>query len=212
SDSFYAQAFLTFLDQPHVGRILWFILFFRTGESFLMRMKYPFLKSIGMSLEAYGWASGTVGMVAALVAPALGGWLIARDGLRRWIWPFVIAQNLLNLAYWGLATSFPEAGTLDSNGLIGVGAVITLEMFGAGLGTAVFMVYIMRVPLPDHKAAHTAILTALMSFGFLLAGVVSGFLAEWLGFGGYFLFTVAATVPGMLVIPFLPYLDGPRRE
>ena len=111
SESFYAQAFLTFLDQPNVGRILWFIVFFRTGESFLMKMKYPFLKSIGMSLEAYGWASGTVGMVAALIAPAVGGWLIARDGLRRWIWPFVIAQNLLNLAYWGLASNFAEGGT-----------------------------------------------------------------------------------------------------
>ena len=74
------------------------------------------------------------------------------------------------------------------------------------------MVYIMRVPLPDHKAAHTAILTALMSVSFTIAGVISGFLAESLGFGGYFLFTVAATLPGMLVIPFLPYLDGPRRE
>ena len=85
--------------------------------------------------------------------------------------------------------------------------VITLEMFGAGLGTAVFMVYLMRCPLPGYKAAHYAILSALMSASFTMAAVVSGFLADAIGFAGYFLFTVAASVPGMVVIPFLPHLD-----
>lgn len=206
SEGFYAAAFVSFLEKPHVGRILWFVLFFRTGESFLMKMKYPFFKSLGMSLETFGWASGTIGMVAALVSPAIGGWLIARDGLRRWIWPFVIAQNGLNLAYWGLASiaeSSPPSVALMTT-------VITIEMFGAGLGTAVFMVYLMRCPLPGHRAAHMAILTALMSASFTLAGVVSGFLADALGFARYFLLTVAATLPGMAIIPFLPHLEAPR--
>src|SRR5690606_34671593 len=41
-DSDFARAFVDFLDQRHIGRILAFILLFRTGESFLQKMRYPF--------------------------------------------------------------------------------------------------------------------------------------------------------------------------
>ena len=87
-------------------------------------------------------------------------------------------------------------------------AVVLAEHAGAGLGTAVFMVYIMRTCDPSHKAAHMAIVTALMSLGFTLAGVLSGFLAESLGFTLYFGFTFVATIPGMALIFFIPHLDG----
>jgi PAT family beta-lactamase induction signal transducer AmpG len=89
-----------------------------------------------------------------------------------------------------------------------VTGVITVEHFGEGLGTAVFMVYLMRCCDPAHKAAHMAILTALMSVSFTFAGVASGFMAEAWGFGTYFLFCFAATIPGMALIPMLPFLDG----
>ncbi len=204
STSPFARAYVDFLEQPAVGRILAFVILFRAGESFLMKMKWPFLSdAMGMSLDAYGFANGTVGLTASFSATMLGGWLIARHGLRRWIWPFVIAQNALNLLYVGLAYGWfgdPTPTTLT--------LVITLERAGEGFGTAVFMVYLMRCCDPAHKAAHMAILTALMSVAFTVAGVFSGFLAASLGFGAYFVFTVVATLPAMALIFFIPYLDG----
>ena len=67
---------------------------------------------VGMELEFYGVANGTVGIIASFAATILGGRLIARDGLRRWIWPFVLAQNVLNLLYMGLALA-PEPAALS---------------------------------------------------------------------------------------------------
>jgi len=209
SDSHYAASFLHFIDQPKVGRILAFVVLFRTGESFLQAMKIVFLREdMKMSLEHYGTANGTVGMIASIVATMVGGWLISRHGLRRWIWPFVIAQNALNLLYLMLAM----VGADGPPSFALLTAVITVEHLGAGLGTAVFMVYLMRCCDPDHKAAHMAILTALMSVSFTLAGAVSGFIAEAVGFATYFGLTFVATIPGMLLIPFIPYIDGrPKR-
>lgn len=202
SDSYYAQAFVTFLDQEHVGRMLAFVLLFRVGESFLQKMRWPMLSDVaGMTLEEYGVASGTVGLVASFAATFLGGWLIGKHGLRRWIWPFVIAQNSLNLLYVPVALAPQSFDTAMLTGLI------ALEEFGAGLGTAVFMVYLMRCCDPNHKAAHFAILSALMSVGFTVAGVASGFLAEAIGFAGYYLFTFAATLPMMALIWFIPRLE-----
>jgi PAT family beta-lactamase induction signal transducer AmpG len=203
--SAYARAFVSFLEQPKVGRVLAFVVLFRAGESFLMKMKWPFLKDVvNMPLDHYGFANGTVGLVASFSATMLGGWLISRDGLRRWIWPFMIAQNVLNLLYVGLAFSWFG----PSPGLAVLTAVITFERLGEGLGTAVFMVYLMRCCDPAHKAAHMAIVTALMSVAFTIAGVASGFMADALGFGRYFVFTFIATLPAMGLIFLVPHLDG----
>ena len=147
-------------------------------------------------------------VAASILATIIGGRLIARDGLRRWIWPFVLAQNVLNLLYMGLA-AVPEPSSISP---WAIGAVITAEHVGSGLGTAVFMVYLMRTCDPAHKAGNFAIVSALMSLSFTLAGVFSGFLATALGFANYFAFTFLATIPSMVLIPFVPYLDGRRQE
>jgi MFS transporter, PAT family, beta-lactamase induction signal transducer AmpG len=201
----YFESFTSFVAQPKVGVLLGFVLLFRTGESFLMKMRWPFFDDVvALPLESYGIINGTVGVLASFAATILGGRLIARDGLRRWIWPFVLAQNLLNLLYMGLALA-PEPSALP---VYTVAGVIVAEHFGAGLGTAVFMVYLMRTCDPAHKAGHFAIVSALMSVSFTVAGVASGFLADALGFANYFGLTFLATVPGMLLIFFIPHLDG----
>lgn len=202
-ESAYAAAFVSFLEQPRIALVLAFIISFRVGESFLVKMRWPFLRdTVGMTLSDYAFANGTLGVVAGFAATFVGGKLIARDGLRRWIWPFVLAQNVLNLLYVLLAWLGSSAPATT------VVTVIAVEQFGAGLGTAVFMVYLMRCCDPGHRAAHMAIVTALMSVSFTLAGVASGFLADALGFASYFVFTFVVTIPGMALVLFLPYLDG----
>jgi MFS transporter, PAT family, beta-lactamase induction signal transducer AmpG len=204
-DSTYAAAFVDFLAQPKAGRMLAFVILFRAGESFFTKMRWPFLRDVvGLSLDQYGFANGTLGVAASFVATFVGGFLISRHGLRRWIWPFVLAQNLLILIFvWIALLPHPEG--------LGFGlttVAIAVDQFGSGLGTAVFMVYLMRCCDPAHKAAHMAIVTALMSVSFTIAGVCSGFLAEAMGFANYFAFTVAVTFPMMILIPFVPHLDG----
>jgi PAT family beta-lactamase induction signal transducer AmpG len=205
-DSPYARAFVTLLDQPRMGRALAFIMLFRLGESFLMKMRMPFLRGPGgMDLGTFGLINGTLGWSAMLLATIAGGWLISRYGLRRWLWPFVLAQNVPNLLYaW--AAGQPDPSAL---GHVVLGGIVIGEDIGAGLGTAVFMVYIMRCVDPRHKATHMAVLTAIMSLGFTLAGVASGFLADALGFSVYFVLTFVATVPSMVLMPFVPLLDDP---
>ncbi len=204
--SSYARAYIDLLAQPQMGRVLAFIMLFRLGESFLMKMRSPFLLEPGpchLTLQQIGTIEGTFGTIATLSGTLLGGWLISRRGMRRCVWPLVLAQNVPNLLYaW--AGSQPDPAAL---GVVGLGAIVVGEDFGAGLGTAVFMVYIMRCVDPRHKATHMAVLTAIMSIGFTLAGVASGFIAEAVGFGTYFLLTFCATVPSMLLIPFVPHLD-----
>jgi len=209
SDSTYALAFVDYLDQPRIGVILAFIALYRTGESFLLNMAYPFLKAIGVTRAQYGIAYGTFGIAAAIAGAMLGGILIARYGLRRCIWPFVAAQNVLNLLYMALALHERPALEGAAHPAVDirlVTALIAVEAFGAGLGSSAFQVFIMRTTKASYKAAHMAIATALMSVSATLAGVASGFLAAELGFPVYFGLTFLATIPAMVLIPFVPQL------
>lgn len=208
----FGTAVVQLLDHEGMGAALAFVILFRTGESFLQKMKFPFLSgTLGLSVEDYAFANGTLGVLASFVGTFVGGALIARDGIRRWFWPFLLAQNLLNLLYVGLSlsaswgasgdASASLAGAFGQSPLALTTFVIGVEEFGAGLGTAVFMVYLMRLCHPDHQATHFAILTALMSLSFTFAGSFSGFLAEATGFSSYFFITFVATWPMMLLAP-----------
>ncbi len=103
SKSFYALAFIDYLDQPKIAIILSFIVLYRTGESFLLNMLYPFLRDIGITRAEYGVAYGTFGIIASITGGLLGGKLISKFSLKKVIWPLVLSQNVLNLFYMILA-------------------------------------------------------------------------------------------------------------
>jgi len=215
SDSFYARAFVDWLDQPRIGVVLAFLCTYRTGESFLLAMVYPLLKDIGITRAQYGILYGTFGIAASIAGGILGGHLIRRFGLRRAIWPLVLAQNVPHLLYMALALHYrgllghPELGA--ANPYV-AGVFVVFEAFGAGMGTAVFMVFSQRTCKAAFKAAHFSTATSIMNVSSTLAGVLSGFLAAWMGYPLFFAFTFFVTLPSMALIFFLPHLDAPAKS
>jgi len=215
SDSHFALAFVDYLDRPRIGIVLAFILTFRVGESMLQAMAYPFLRDIGITGAQYGLAHNTLGVVATIVGGIVAGFLIARFGLKRCIWPFVLALNSLNLLYMAMAWHYRSILANPDSGAASfwlVCLLVSAEALGAGLGQSAFAVFIMRTTKREFKAAHFAIGTGLMNVASILTGVISGFLAQSLGFVAFFGITAIATVPNMLLIPFLPFLDVPTRD
>ena len=88
-----------------------------------------------------------------------------------------------------------------------VASVHAFDQFSGGLGTSVLVTYLMRTCLSDFKASHFAIGTGLMNISGVLSGVLSGFLASWIGYGYFFGFSFLASLPGMFLIFFIPFLD-----
>jgi PAT family beta-lactamase induction signal transducer AmpG len=91
-----------------------------------------------------------------------------------------------------------------------VASVHAFDQFSGGLGTSVLVTFLMRTCLPDFKAAHFAIGTGLMNISGVLSGVLSGFLAQWLGYGYFFGISFLASLPGMALIFFVPFLESDR--
>jgi MFS transporter, PAT family, beta-lactamase induction signal transducer AmpG len=191
------------LTRPRMTTALLFVLTFRLGESFQQKMKWPFLSEVmHLSKADYSTLNGTLGVLAGFFGVLVGGALISRSSLQRWFWPFVLAQNTLNLLYAGLAFLPSLLGQVNSTEWRWVtGAVIVIDEWGSGLGNAVLMVYLMRLVRGEHKPSEYAFVTALMSFGFTVAGATSGFFAEGLGYVGFFVLSFVLTFPMMALAP-----------
>jgi PAT family beta-lactamase induction signal transducer AmpG len=215
-NSFYARAFMAYMDREKMAVVLAFIILMRTGESLLSSMVSPFMVDLGIKVH-YGWISAGVGLPFSILGAMAGGWMISKNSLGRTIWPFLLAQNLTNLVYMALAlylspylalnTGAQQITPIGSANLFLVALVHGFDQFAGGLGTSVLVTFLMRTCLPDFKAAHFAIGTGLMNLSGVLAGVAGGFLAERLGYGYFFGLSFLASIPGMALIPFLPFLE-----
>jgi len=219
-ESFYARAFMAYMDRDRMGVVLAFIIFMRTGESMLSSMVSPFMVDLGIKVH-YGWISGGVGLPFSILGAMAGGWMISKYSLGRTIWPFLLAQNLTNLVYMALALHLGpylalnagahEITPVGSGNLVFVALVHAFDQFAGGLGTSVLVTFLMRTCLSDFKAAHFAIGTGLMNLSGVLAGVAGGFLAERLGYGHFFGLSFVASIPGMALIPLIPFLHAEKR-
>jgi len=200
-------AFISYVTQPGIVRIVFFILLFRLGEAMLVKMAAPFLLDdrsaggLGLSTATVGFAYGTAGMLSLTAGGLLGGWLVARFGLRRCIWPMAIMLNAPDLVYIYMAAMQPETWM--------VYVLVACEQFGYGLGFTAFSVYLMYIAREPYKTSHFAISTGLMALGMMAPGLLSGYLQQQMGYTAFFTLVTALTIPGMLMIMFLP-LDGER--
>ena len=213
NESFYSQAFLSFLDHGHIGFIICCIILLRTGEFLLSAMVSPFMVDLGSAL---------IGLPASIIGALIGGSLISRYSLKKMVVPFLLAQNGTNIIYMGLAFflgNFVRINTGSVNPIfIGFGnltvvaSVHGFDQFAGGLGTAVLMTFLMQICRGKHKAAHYAIGSGLMSLSGLFTGVASGFLAARMGYGYFFGVSFILSIPGMIMaIPAVKLLNEEKK-
>jgi len=183
----------------------------------LASMASPFMVDLGIKVH-YGWISGGVGLPFSIIGAMLGGWMISRYSLKKTILPFLLVQNLTNILYMLLAFGLNHYVIINTgadclmpigqSNFILVALVHAFDQFAGGLGTAVLITFLMRTCLSDFKAAHFAIGTGLMNISGVFSGVMSGFLAQWLGYGYFFGISFLASIPGMALILFIPFLES----
>jgi PAT family beta-lactamase induction signal transducer AmpG len=170
---------------------------------------------LGLKLN-YGWISAWVGLPASIVGALLGGWMISRFTLKKVLWPFILLQNITNIIYMMLAfhlssfialnTGAAQPVSIGLKNLVLVAATHGFDQFAGGLGNAVLVTYLMRICHQEFKAAHYAIGTGLMNFSNLFVAPLSGIIAAWLGYARLFGLSFIASIPAMVLIPFLPYV------
>lgn len=197
------DVFKSYFQQPKIVAIVLFILLYRLAEAMVVKMLVPFMKDprtaggLGLDTSTVGYAYGTVGILSLVLGGLLGGWVISKFGLRKCIWPMALALNAPDIGYIYLAKAAEPT-------LSAVYTVVAIEQFGYGLGFTAFMVFLMYTCKGAYKTAHFAISTGLMAMGMMLPGMASGKLQEILGYPNFFIMILIASIPGMLLIFWLP--------
>jgi PAT family beta-lactamase induction signal transducer AmpG len=205
------QPVLSFFRKPGIARMLAFLLLYRLAEAQLVSLVSPFLLDdrgrggLGLTTSEVGFVYGTLGIAMLSLGGILGGMLVARDGLGRWLWPMALAINLPNLAYVWLAFAQPES-------LWAISLAVGFEQFGYGFGFTAYMVYCMVVARGDHQTVHYALCTGFMAAGMMLPGMASGWIQEQVGYPSFFLWVMVATIPGLVATAFIPLDAGEGRR
>ncbi|WP_149277056.1 MFS transporter [Pareuzebyella sediminis] len=202
----FLEVFTSFFKKPGIGIALAFILTYRLGESQLVKMTAPFLLDtpekggLGYSTEQLGTIFGTAGVIFLSLGGILGGILISRDGLKKWMLPMVLSLNVPNVLYALLAIT-------HTTNLYAVSATVIFEKFGYGFGFAAFLMYLIYIAEGKSKTSHYAIATGFMALGMMLPGMISGYMQQWLGYGGFFVWVVVAALPALFLLRLITYPD-----
>jgi len=67
------------------------------------------------------------------------------------------------------------------------------------------MVYLIYIAEGASKTSHYALATGFMALGMMLPGLVSGYIQEWLGYDGFFIWVVIGALPALLILKYLKY-------
>jgi PAT family beta-lactamase induction signal transducer AmpG len=200
----FATVFSSFFRKKQIGIVLAFILLFRLGESQLLKMLTPFLidditvGGMGLTTQDVGIIYGTFGVISLTIGGIIGGIVISRDGLGRWMLPMILAMHLPIIGFVLLAHFHPAS-------VYYIYATVIAEQFGYGFGFAAFMMYLIYVADGESKTSHYSIATGFMALGMMLPGMLSGFIQEYLGYGNFFIWVFLATIPGLILSRFLIY-------
>ena len=198
----FVDTFKAFFKRQDIFIILAFLLLFRFGEAQALKLVAPFLLDplakggLALTTSQVGLVYGTIGVIALTLGGLLGGYAISRHGLKRWIWPMLLAVHLPNLAFVFLAYALPESVYV-------IATAIAIEQFGYGFGFAAYLLFMIMVADGAHKTAHYAICTGFMALGMMLPGMASGWIQEQLGYQHFFIWVCIATLPSLLVTAFI---------
>jgi PAT family beta-lactamase induction signal transducer AmpG len=199
----FLRTFGSFFTKPRIGVLMSFLLLYRLGEAQLVKMAPPFLLDqraqggLGLSTTEVGFIYGTVGIIALSLGGILGGWVIARHGLKAWLWPMLFAIHLPDAVFIYLASAQPTH-------LLLIQACVAVEQFGYGFGFTAYLMYMIYIARGPHRTAHYAICTGFMALGMMLPGMWSGWLQDHIGYRQFFTVVILATVPSFLVAIWIP--------
>jgi PAT family beta-lactamase induction signal transducer AmpG len=190
--------FLGFLARHRALEILAFVLLYKFADQLAQALTRPFLIDMGYSADHRGIALATVGMVATIVGAFLGGWVTTLAGLGHSLWIFGFLQVFSNIGYFMLSRT-------DGPSLPLMYAATSFELLTSGMGTGAFSVLLLRITQKRFSATQYALFSSLFALPRLLAGPISGFVVDAIGWGPFYLLTMVFGIPGLVMLArFVP--------
>lgn len=196
--------FADFVTRPNWILILVFVVLYKFGDALAGTVSSPFYVAMGFSKIEIANVSKIFGVVSTLVGVALGGVVTYRLGLVRGLMVCGVLQMLSNLMFAIQAMVGYDVPMLM--------ATIAIENVTGGMGSAAFVAYLSSLCNVSYTATQYALLSSLAATARTMLSSSGGWLAESLGWIPFFLVTVLAAVPGLLLLVWLSRRFAPPAE
>ncbi len=178
--------------------ILAFILLYKLGDTMASAMTTPFYLDLGYSKTEIGAVVKLFGFWATIAGGTLGGIWILRAGMHRALWLFGFGQMVSTFGFVVLAQLPPNEAALA--------AVVAVENLTAGMGTAAFVGFMAALTDRRFTATQYALLSSLMGVPRVLLSAPTGWLAQTMGWSGFFLMCALLAIPGLLLLRWVTRL------
>ena len=188
-----AEPLRDFFGRNNAWLILLLIVLYKLGDAFAMSLTTTFLiRGVGFDAGEVGVVNKTLGLFATIVGALYGGVLMQRLSLFRALLIFGILQGISNAGYWLLS--------ITDKHMISMAAAVFFENLCGGMGTAAFVALLMTLCNKSFSATQFALLSALSAVGRVYVGPIAGWFVEAHGWPTFYLFSVIAAVPGILLL------------
>ena len=194
------QPFVEYFSRQDAALILLFVLLYKVGEMMASQMSTPFYLDLGFSKTEIGTVVKLFGFWATVIGGLIGGVLILRLGIYRALWLFGVLQAIGLIGFVILARL--------GHSVPGLALAISSENLFSGMATTAYVAFMATLTNKKFTATQYALLSSLMGIPRVIVNTPTGYLAEWLGWEGFFVFCMAATVPGLwLLTRFRAWMD-----
>ncbi|MEE0871054.1 MAG: MFS transporter [Bacteroidaceae bacterium] len=192
------KTLIVFFHKKGIWPALLFMLLFRFPEAQLAKMAQPFMLrsteegGLALATETVGVAYGTIGVIGLLLGGILGGWLVSRDGMKKWWWPMIAAISLPDAVYIYLSIAQPTSMWI-------INSCVAVEQLGYGFGFTAYMLFLVYFSKGERSTSVFSICTAFQALGMMLPGMIAGYLADQWGFTNFFWWVMACCLVTVVV-------------
>lgn len=177
-----------------------FIVLYRLGDAMINGMAIPFyIKQIGFTKPEIASVMNVFGIGATIV----GGFIGAIVMRRLTVFQALLVCGIIHSLSHTLLIAMNAVGNAVGPEIGFLYVVVALENLTGGMTTAAFFVYLSRLCAPHMAATQFALMTSLWSLATPLASL-SGWLQDHVGWTPFFLIAIAASLPGLILIRWLP--------
>lgn len=190
-----------FLRRPEVRTILWVALTYRVSEGLVKAMEGPYLVDAGVPLDRIGYLSGVSAMTAGLAGSGIAALLVRRYGTAATLGLLGALRTLC----FALFTAHALGMVLGLWPLFGAAGFQTLIRY---MEIVALYSLFMAVSSTDQPGTDFTILACAQLVVYLVGSLVSGKLADLLGYGA--LFGLATLLSGLATLATVRMLGAGR--
>jgi len=184
--------FLGFLGRHRALEILAFVFFYKFADNLAISLIRPFLFDKGYSDLDRGLGLTAFSLVASILGTMIGGALTGVIGLGHSLWIFGFLQIFSNIGYVFVARSGVNHAVMYS--------ASSFDNLATGLGSGAFLVLLLRLTQKRFSATQYALFSSLFSLPRIVAGPITGFAVDAMGWEAFFWCTLLAGVPGLVLL------------